>query len=144
MAFQKVSDKIDTLSNDVKTYIDSTVEYYKLFIFKKGVKSVINVTNMVIMGVIFLIFLAFLSIAAAIMIGEAMDNESAGFFIVAAFYFVVLIIFMAVGKPFIQKLILEKTSESFFKMNDELNSVKKKEQQLNHIEQSTESQHEVL
>lgn len=144
MAFQKVSDKIDTLSNDVKTYIDSTVEYYKLFIFKKGVKSVINVTNMVIIGVIFLIFLAFLSIAAAIMIGEAMDNESAGFFIVAAFYFVVLIIFMAVGKPFIQKMILEKTSKSFFKMNDELNSVKKKEQQLNHIEQSTESQHEVL
>ncbi|MAZ26764.1 MAG: hypothetical protein CL868_06760 [Cytophagaceae bacterium] len=144
MAFGKVTDKLDALSDDVKSYLDSTVEYYKLFIFKKGVKSIIKVTNMVIMGVIFLIILAFLSIGLAIVIGDAMDSDSVGFFIVAGIYLIVLIIFMVAGRPFIQQKILKGTSRSFFKMNEELPSAQKRREHLHKIQQRTETDDEIL
>ncbi len=117
MSIFNISEKINTLTTDIRSYIDSSAEYYKLDIFGKLMKGAVSLVNLLVIGSIFLFFLLFISVAVAINIGEFMDSLSSGYYIVGGFYFIVLILLVIFGKPFIAKLVLSKYSKIFFNEN---------------------------
>ena len=114
MSFSKITDNIHELTENIHDYIDSSTEYYKLDLFKKMMKGAVSLVKLLVIGSIFLVFLLFLSVAVAISIGESMESISSGYYIVGGFYFLVFILFLIFGGPFITKQLLKKYSAIFF------------------------------
>ncbi|MBW2961556.1 phage holin family protein [Mesonia aestuariivivens] len=114
MPLSKITQHIDELYTNTEAYVESTLEYYKLFAFKKLTESSSMLVNMLVAGSIFLIFIGFLSFGGAFLIGTALDSYAAGFFIVAGFYLLLFIIFLLFGKNMFNSIILSKFSKMFF------------------------------
>lgn len=115
MAFEKQSYSIQELKDHIKAYKQSTAEYVKLSIYSKVVKGALSLVTVLFVGFVGLIVLLFLSVAVAIAISNALDSPSAGFFIVAGFYILLIVLFFLFGKKMLQKSILLQTSRKFFK-----------------------------
>lgn len=117
MAFEKLTNNLKGLTDNTQQYAKTTAEYYKLRLFKNGMKGLIGVANLTLRATFGLLFLLFVSIGLAIYIGEQMESASAGYFIVGGFYFLIfLLIFAFAAKP-IEKMLLEKYSKMAFKNN---------------------------
>ena len=114
MAFEKLTNSIHDLNVNLRDLAKSSADYYKLDLYKKIIKGVISLVNMMLLGFICLIALLFLSIALALGIGSALDNPSIGFYIVGAFYLVIFVLIWFFGKKPIEKIILIKSSRTFF------------------------------
>ena len=117
MSIFNISEKINNLTTDIRAYIDSSTEYFKLDIFSKLMKGAVSLVNLLVIGSILLVFLLFISVAVAINIGEALESLSSGYYIVGGFYFLVLILLLIFGKPLITKIVLTKYSKIFFNEN---------------------------
>ncbi|CAM4080660.1 phage holin family protein [Gillisia hiemivivida] len=114
MAFEKLTNSINDLNDNVRDLAKSGTEYYKLDLYKKIIKGVISLVNMMLLGFICLIVLLFISIALALLISHALGIPSAGFFIIGAFYLLIFILIWFFGKKHIEKIILIKSSRTFF------------------------------
>ena len=91
MSFSRITDNVHELTDNIHAYIESSIEYYKLDLFKKMMKGAVSLVKLLVIGSIFLVFLLFLSVAVAISIGESMESMSTGYYIVGGFYFLVFI-----------------------------------------------------
>lgn len=114
MAFEKLTNSINDLNDNVRDLAKSSTEYYKLDLYKKIIKGAISLVNMMLLGFICLIALLFISLAVALAISTALDQPSAGFYIVGAFYLLVFALIWFFGKKQIEKIILIKSSRTFF------------------------------
>ncbi len=114
MAFEKLTNSIHDLNENVRDLAKSSADYYKLDLYKKIIKGVISLVNMMLLGFICLIALFFISIALALAIGSSMGDPSAGFYIVGGFYLLVFAFIWFFGKKPIEKIILIKSSRTFF------------------------------
>ena len=114
MAFEKLTNSIHDLNENVRDLAKSSADYYKLDLYKKIIKGAISLVNMMLLGFICLIALFFISIGLALGIGIALGVPSAGFFIVGAFYLVIFVIIWFFGKKPIERIILIKSSRTFF------------------------------
>ncbi|RMB63208.1 hypothetical protein EAX61_02095 [Dokdonia sinensis] len=114
MAFEKLTDNIKELTSNTEQYIKTSAEYYKLSIFRNSMKGLIGFANVAIRATFALIALLFISVGVAIIIGESMENASAGYFIVGAFYVVVFLLIFAFAKKPIEKMLLMKYSKMAF------------------------------
>ncbi len=114
MAFEKLTNSINDLNLNIRALSYSTSEYYKLNLYKKIIRGAIFLVNMMLIGFVCLIALLFLSIAIALSIGDALNDPSVGFYIVGAFYGLIFIFIWILGKKYIRKIILIKSSRTFF------------------------------
>lgn len=114
MAFEKLTNSIIDLNDNIRALSYSTSEYYKLNLYKKIIRGVIFLVNMMLIGFVCLIALLFISVAVAITIGNALNNPSVGFYIVGGFYVLIFGFIWIFGKDYIRKVILIKSSRTFF------------------------------
>ncbi|MCF4100636.1 phage holin family protein [Gillisia sp. M10.2A] len=114
MAFEKLTNSIHDLDENIRAFVTSSAEYYKLDLYKKIIKGAISLVNMMLIGFVALIALFFLSIAVALSIGQAMGQASAGFYIVGGFYIVIFALIWIFGKKYVEKIIILKSSRTFF------------------------------
>jgi hypothetical protein len=114
MAFEKLTNSIDDLKENIQAFKQSSAEYYKLSLYKGIVKGAISMVNALLMGFLGLFALLFLSIAVAVYLSNILESPSAGYFIVGGFYLLLLILILVFGRKFIKKTILVKSSRSFF------------------------------
>lgn len=119
MAFSKLSDQLDALTAHVEQYVNSTLAYYKLSLFKQLMKAFSSLTKLLVLGSFFLVFLGFVSVGLAILIGKAIGDVSLGFFIVGGFYFLVFLVLWAVWKNCVEKFFLQKFSKLVFADDEE-------------------------
>ncbi len=114
MAFEKLTDNLKGLTDNGQQYAKVTAEYYKLSLFKNGMRGLVSAANMAIRATFGLLALLFLSIGLAIVIGDALDSASKGYFIVGGIYIVIfLLIFLFAGKP-LERMLLTKYSKMAF------------------------------
>ncbi len=109
-----ISEHFSEFTSATQDYVETTIRYQKLDLYKKGLKTGISVGYILVLLIIGLIALLFLSIAVSIFIGEALDNLGLGYLIVGIFYIIVMIITAYTIKPRIEKMLLKKTSASLF------------------------------
>ncbi|MDQ7916514.1 phage holin family protein [Mesonia sp. MT50] len=114
MSINNLTNHIDELNSNAQAYIESTLEYYKLDVFKKATKTSAAVARFLVVGSIFLLFLAFISVGFSILIGKSLGSLSYGFFIVGGVYFLLFLLVLIFGKAFFSKLLLKKMSKSAF------------------------------
>lgn len=114
MAFEKLSNSLNELNQNLQAFAHTNAEYYKLKFFKQAMNGATSLVRFLILGAIMVITFFLLSFAVAIAIGEAIGTPSAGYFIVAGFYILLFILILVFGKRPIEKLMLQKFSRIFF------------------------------
>ncbi|MEX1191455.1 MAG: competence protein [Brumimicrobium sp.] len=115
MAFSELRDNVDDLQQDTKAYIDKNIEYYKLLGFKIVAKTTIMFVKYSLILLSFAFVLLFGSIAAGFAIGSVLENTALGFLIIAGAYLVIGLIFLLLNYKAVEKPILKRFSDMFFK-----------------------------
>lgn len=110
MAFDELKENTQQIQEEAKAYLDSTIEYYKLWGFKILMKSTKMVVKVVLLSFFLMMFLIFGSVAAALAIGEALESYWLGFLIVSGIYLVLILLLLFVRSRIIERQILRKCS----------------------------------
>lgn len=114
MAFEELKESTEDIQKQAKDFIENNVAYIKLHSFKIAMKSITMVVKFLLIAISLTLVLLLFSIAAAIAIGEALDNHALGFVIVGGFYLVVSGFLFLIKDKIVEGPILEKFSEIFF------------------------------
>ena len=114
MAFEELKENVDSIQENAKAYLESSISYYKLWGFKVAMKSTTMILKFFLISICLMIFLLFISIAGAIALGQMMDSYPIGFLIVAGIYLVLALLLFLVKDKIVEGPILEKFSEIFF------------------------------
>ncbi|MCM4155000.1 hypothetical protein [Gramella sp. AN32] len=118
MAFEKLSDGVHDVNDNIQAYIHSNTEYYKLKAFKQGMKGATALVRFLIMGLLLTTAGLLISFALAIVISEQIGIPSSGYFIVGAIYLLIFILIYFFAKEPIEKLVLKKFSKIMFNEED--------------------------
>ena len=119
MAFERVSDNLHRLNENIRKFAKSSAEYYKLDLFNKTMKGATAAVKGVVVVFFLLFAILFLSIAISVALSEWLDAPSSGFFIVGGIYLLTGLFIIYFGSSFINKMMLSKASKTFFKENEE-------------------------
>lgn len=114
MALGELKENVEHIQENTKSYVDSTIAYYKLCGFKVAMKSTTLILKFTLIAICIMIVLLFMSVAAALAIGQVMDSYIMGFLIVAGVYFVLALLLFLIKDKIVEGPILEKFSEIFF------------------------------
>ena len=104
--------KLETLAEHAKDYAELRLELIKLDAAAKVSNVVSSVASAVVIGVLGLFILMFVSVGVAWWIGQANDNPSMGFFIVAGFYALLGGLFFALRDSLIKMPVLNNMLET--------------------------------
>lgn len=114
MAFERISDNLRSLNENIRSFAESSAEYYKLDLFNKTMKGATSAVKGAVIAFFFLFALLFLSIAVSVLLSVWIDVPSSGFFIVGGIYLLLGLFIVFFGNSVITKPMLEKASEKFF------------------------------
>lgn len=114
MAFEKLTNNLKGLTDNGQEYAKVTADYYKLSLFRNGMKAVVNATNVTLKATFAIIAAMFFSIGFAILIGELLESPSVGFFIVGGFYLILFLLVIVFAGKSIEKMLLKKYSKIAF------------------------------
>ncbi|HEU0136722.1 MAG TPA: competence protein [Flavobacterium sp.] len=98
---------------NIKSLVDTSVAYYKLWLFRAVAKSATSLVKIVMVTALSIIAIVFLSVAAAIAIGYAMNNFAYGFLIIGVCYVLVCVLLFSKMDKLVDGRIIEKFSEHF-------------------------------
>lgn len=114
MAFERISENLKQLNENIRSFAESSAEYYKLDLFSKTMKGATSAIKFAAIAFFLVFFLLFLSLAASVLISTWIEVPSSGFFIVAGFYLLLVLFLVFFGSSLITKMLLPKTSRKFF------------------------------
>ena len=116
MAIYSIKETFGEVPTKANTAFNSQFAYYKMILFRFIAKSSYGLITFFVYAFACLLILFFLSLAAAYAIGEALGSNGLGFAIVGAFYILIAIMVLAFRKKLIERPLLEKLSEIYFKV----------------------------
>lgn len=117
MAFERISDNLNRLNENIRSFSESSLEYYKLDLFNKTMKGATAAVKSAAIAFFLLFAILFLSIAISVALSNWLDSPSSGFFIVGGIYLLIGIFVIFFGSSIINKAMLKPASRKFF--NDE-------------------------
>ncbi len=115
-----ITDNFKEFTTATQDYIESSISYHKLDLFKKIMKGVVSGTYKLILSFFLLIALLFLSVALAIYLGELLDSLALGYLIIGLVYLVLMVVLTFFLKKFLEKNLLTKASAQFFNENEDI------------------------
>ena len=116
--FDDFKDSLHVIADRIGDYGSSTVEYYKLRLFKSTMKGAISLVNLLVYGSLSLFVMLFLSFGAAWWLGTLFKEIFVGFLLVGGFYGVLLIFMFIWGRKIIARNILYSFSGLLYDEND--------------------------
>ena len=119
MAIYSIKETFVEVPTKANSALNSQIAYYKLFIFRFIGKSSYGLITFFIVAFASLLVLFFLSFATAYAIGEALGSNALGFAIVGAFYILLSLVVLLFRKKLIERSLLQKLSEIYFKSDPE-------------------------
>ena len=114
MAFEELKENTENIHEQLQSFLESNVAYYKLWGFKVAMKSTTMILKFTLIFICFSMVLLFCSIAGALAIGRYFDNYPLGFLIIAGAYLVLTGLLFTIRDRFFEGSVLEKFSEIFF------------------------------
>jgi succinate-acetate transporter protein len=108
-----IKQNAEAIHDNVNDLIAKQAEYYKLWTFKVGMKSITLLIHAFLLILFITLVVLFISIAAALQLGDYLNSNAQGFLIVSAFYLLMYILVYLLRDK-INKPILEKFSQIFF------------------------------
>ncbi|PPK96680.1 putative superfamily III holin-X [Nonlabens xylanidelens] len=117
---KQLTDNFREFTTATQDYIESSISYHKLDLFKKVMKGVVSSSYQIILGFFFLIALIFLSVAMAIYLGNVLENIALGYLIMGVFYILLMIVLSLFLKKTLEKILVKKASAQFFNDNEDI------------------------
>jgi len=114
MAFEELNENTERFHEDAKSFLENTVAYYKLKVFKLAMLSITLIFKMLLVGLCLSVFLLFCSLAAAFAIGNALKDDSLGFLIIGGLYLLFTVLIYSFRKQLVEGPILRMFSKIFF------------------------------
>lgn len=114
--------QLNELRTETTAYVNVRLEVLKLTIYEKSAKLTSAFASSMVMAFVGFFFILFVFLAAANWIGEMMNSLAAGYGIVALFYLVLLLVFMALRKNYFEKPIIDKVIEVLMEDENETES----------------------
>lgn len=118
MAFKSLTDSLHTVADRIEDFGLSTVEYYKLRLFKSSMKGAVSLVNLLVFGSLSLFVMLFISIGAAMWLGSFFESLFVGFFLIGGFYGFILIFMFIFGRRIIERKILNSFSDLVYDEDD--------------------------
>lgn len=119
MSKNSIKESFGKISAKAGETLDSNISYYKLFAFRFIAKSSYGLINIFMLGLASLLVLFFLSFAMAYAIGIWLENIALGFLSMGLFYSLLAGIAFIFRKKLIERPLLSRLSEAYFKSDDE-------------------------
>ena len=119
MAIYSIKETFVEVPTKANSAFNSQFAYYKMIVFRFIAKSSYGLITFFVYAFACLLILFFLSFAAAYAIGEALESNGLGFFIVGAFYILLSLVVLLFRKKLIERSLLPKLSEIYFKSDPE-------------------------
>jgi hypothetical protein len=110
----ELKENVESIQENTKAYIETSLAYYKLWGFKVAMKSTTLMVRFFLIAFCLMIVLLFISIAGAFVFGEMLNSYPLGFLSVAGIYLVLALILFFVKDRIVEGPILAKFSEIFF------------------------------
>jgi ABC-type multidrug transport system fused ATPase/permease subunit len=114
MAFEEIKEQTEEFQEHAKAYVETTVAYYKLWVFKVAMKSTTLMVKFLLITLCLLVVLLFASIAGALALGAWMQSYPLGFLSMAGVYLILALLVFSVKDKIVEGPILERFSEIFF------------------------------
>lgn len=134
MAFKSLTESLNKVVDRIEDYGLSTAEYYKLRLFKSAMKGAISLVNLLVFGSLSLFVMLFISVGAAFWLGTFFEHSYVGFFLVGAFYGVLLILMYIFGRAIMESRLLHKFSSLLYD-EDEMEPKKVARQEIEEFQQ---------
>ncbi len=112
---EKVKPEIEEVIEDLKEYINTSVDLYKLKSTEKGAELASDAIIHLFIGVFSVLTLIFGSFAIAYAIGESMGKIYLGFVIVATFYALIVIIILFSKDRWFKGILINNIIKSVYK-----------------------------
>ncbi|WP_299046961.1 phage holin family protein [uncultured Polaribacter sp.] len=109
----KINESSDSAVDTGKKFVKTSLEYYKLKVFKTLTKSLTTVVKLVAVGGLLMMGIVFLSVSVAIALGNHIESISLGFLYVGLFYMIISVMMFFISKKVDQKII-KNLSKKFF------------------------------
>lgn len=106
MALGNITDTTKELKTQVEHIVNDNLDYYKLRGLKVAAKSTTGLLKFFVVSLACLLIVFFLSLAGGFALAEHWNSNAYGFLAIAGIIFVLLLLFIALGKYIIDKPIL--------------------------------------
>ena len=116
--FKNLTDSLHEVTDRIEDYGLSTVEYYKLRLFKSSMKGAIALVHLLVFGSLSLFVMLFLSIGAALWLGTFFEEVYVGFLLIGAVYGIALIFMFVFGRKIIERRMLFSFTGLFYDEDD--------------------------
>jgi ABC-type phosphate transport system permease subunit len=113
-AIDQIKDKAEDIFENASEYLEARWNLGVLNASSKAAGTISVLTTTLIMAVIGMIILMFLSIGVALLIGEHLNSQSAGFFYVGLFYIIIGILVYAIKDKYIKLPIINSFIKKFY------------------------------
>jgi len=110
----------ERLLNNIRTYIELRMEYYRLDILEKMASATAFIVSVLIVSLILLFAFIFINVAIAFMLSDWLGSLRKGFGIFAIFYCFLAILVIAFRKKIIQALIFNGAVENILYNNEQI------------------------
>lgn len=112
--FENLTNSADEIKDNIENYLFKKTEYYKLLLFKKTTQYFVSFFRIILLGGLAFLILFFISFAVGYIIGQALENLSFGFLIIAGIYVVLFLFVLAFGRKLVERKVLRSASKVFF------------------------------
>ncbi|MGB5007361.1 MAG: phage holin family protein [Ferruginibacter sp.] len=116
---EKAYAKIEELADSVKEYVNTRIESTKLTVAEKSSAIIANLAAGMVVAIVFLFFIIFAGIALALVLGEWIGVNWAGFLIVAGIYLLIAIIVWFARGRLIRLPVMNAMIKQLFGNDDE-------------------------
>lgn len=111
---ENAKSEVESLADELKDYINTSADLYKLKATEKGAEIASSVTISLTIVLIATMALLFTSFAAAYLISEALGKDYIGFALVAAFYLLVGIVLILVKDKWLKGTIADNIIKAIY------------------------------
>ena len=94
---QEESNHFEKLTDNLKEYVNTRYDLITLKLTQKTANISAHTIAVILIGMVMSMFLLFINIAVALYLSSLLNNNYAGFFMVAGFYLLITLIFI-IGK----------------------------------------------
>lgn len=115
ISFKELKDYITEIQSDTEKTVHSSIQYYKLYIFKVLTQSLSEIVKILLLGSVVFLVLLFVSIASALALGNYFQSNILGFLLVGGFFAILFVFIYVFRKKLVEKTLLSKMSDIYFK-----------------------------
>ncbi len=108
-------DSVQSLIDRAKDYVETRIDLLKLQAANKSSDVISSIASAVVTGVMFIFFFLLLNIGLALLLGQLLGNTYYGFFIMAAIYLIIGLLFKSSGDKWVKQPVSSMLIKKLFK-----------------------------